>query len=483
MPYLLAGSAVVLLIAVLLARAARLGRAEVSAPTPKEHPEKAKSAARALSKLIAFPTVTGACEGAEWAALRAFLAERYPMFHRVAQRETVGLHSLVYRWASPAPQGEPVLFCGHLDVVPAAGHWEHPPFAGTLKDGFVWGRGALDCKSVVICLLEAAEALIGAGFVPSKDIYFAFGHDEETGGEDGAARIARLFAMRDLKFSLVLDEGRGVQLDLLPLKAPAAYVGVAEKGVMNVTLTARGEPGHASEPHLPTPLSRLGQALARAERCPPSRLTPLVRQSLTETAPQMSFSWRLMIANRHLFGRILLWRLSRQSLSNPLVRTTLTATQIQGGQARNVLPALAEANLNVRLLHGDSAPKIMAYLHGLFVGLQIETEAEILSPPSVVSDTGEDSSFPLLRESIQAAFGTVPVVPSLLPCASDARHYELFSHSVYRFSPFLLIEDETRGIHGLNERVRIASLGTAVAFYEDLISRLAGGLPVHTLDN
>src|SRR5207248_3228818 len=130
--------------------------------------------------------------------LHAHLERSFPRVHATLARETVGGLSLVYIWRGREAALKPVLFMAHLDVVPieeaSAARWTHAPFSGEVADGFIWGRGAMDDKMSALALLEAAEMLLAEGFAPRRTIFFAFGHDEETGGVEGNKRVAALFA-------------------------------------------------------------------------------------------------------------------------------------------------------------------------------------------------------------------------------------------------------------------------------------------------
>src|SRR5690606_40689716 len=135
----------------------------------------------------------------------------------------------------------------HQDVVPVteADAWTHPPFAGTVADGYLWGRGTMDDKGSLIAWLEAVERLLAEGFRPSRTVYLAFGHDEETGGE-GARAIAAHLAEQGVRLEFVLDEGGFVASGLLPsIEGPIALVGTAEKGYLTVELSAEETGGHS----------------------------------------------------------------------------------------------------------------------------------------------------------------------------------------------------------------------------------------------
>jgi carboxypeptidase PM20D1 len=185
---------------------------------------------------------------------------------------------------------------GHLDVVPIVpgteAQWSHPPFAGDIADGHVWGRGTLDDKSSVIAVLEAVEKLAGEGYRPRRTIYLAFGHDEEVGGPEGAAKVVEALAARGVThFAFVADEGGAVGQGLVPgIDKPTALIGVAEKGYLNLRLTVAGEGGHSSTPPAETNVGILSRAVARLEATPfPARLEGAARDMFDYLGPEMSF--------------------------------------------------------------------------------------------------------------------------------------------------------------------------------------------------
>jgi ABC-type Fe3+/spermidine/putrescine transport system ATPase subunit len=150
--------------------------------------------------------------------------QKYALFphlnvHKVCKREIVNKYAPVYKWEGKNNNYKPVLFLGHYDVVPADKSsetlWKEDPFSGIIKDGCIWGRGTLDDKNQVIAIMEAAEHLISNGFIPERDIYFAFGFDEEVGGQKGAKKISELFQERKLQFDFVIDEGGCVIKDVI----------------------------------------------------------------------------------------------------------------------------------------------------------------------------------------------------------------------------------------------------------------------------
>jgi carboxypeptidase PM20D1 len=142
-----------------------------------------------------------------------FLTENFPAFHKTAERWVINPYAIVYRWpcARKGADAGSVLFLAHYDVVPAETEkWSVDPFGAEAKDGFIYSRGSLDMKNILISLMEAAENLSVAGWQPKKDIWFAFGGDEERTGVLGAMETAKWFEERGQRFDWIFDEGTPV---------------------------------------------------------------------------------------------------------------------------------------------------------------------------------------------------------------------------------------------------------------------------------
>ena len=241
MPYwvylLLAG--VVILVAMILGRAIAFRSRRYT--VEPEHGIKidVDRAAKRLSGAVQLPTITASDpEKAERAPFEQFiyyLEQSYPSAHAVLKREIVNNYSLLYRWKGREEGLKPVLFMAHSDVVPVEEgtekDWHYPPFSGALAEGFVWGRGTMDIKNQIICILEAVEYLAAEGFTPARDFYLAFGHDEEVRGNEGAVKLSELLQSRGISFEYILDEGGAVTMGAMPgVNRPIASVGIAEKG-------------------------------------------------------------------------------------------------------------------------------------------------------------------------------------------------------------------------------------------------------------
>lgn len=186
---------------------------------------------------------------------------KYSMVERVNEL------SLLITVQGHDPTLQPYLLAGHLDVVPVVEQfWSVPPFSGQIKDNYIYGRGAVDIKSLVMAILEALEHLLSSGFQPQRSFFVAFGHDEEVLGSDGAGEIAKLLANRGIKaLAFVLDEGLAIIKQAVPgVSKPAAMVGVTEKGFVNVKLEVQLEnAGHSSMPPRETAITILASELSR----------------------------------------------------------------------------------------------------------------------------------------------------------------------------------------------------------------------------
>jgi carboxypeptidase PM20D1 len=446
------------------------------------------AAAGRLARAVRFRTVSSGPEAPpEAAALRhlhAFLAEAFPRTHAALAREVVGEHSLLFTWPGAGDAaGRPILLMAHMDVVPAEegaggeGAWTHPPFAGVVADGFVWGRGTLDDKASVLGILEAVEHLLGEGFAPARTVHLAFGHDEEVGGAEGAGAIAALLARRGVRLAFTLDEGSIIAVDLVPgVDAPVALVGLAEKGRLTVRLVAAGPGGHSSMPPARSAVGRLAEALVRLERDPmPADLRPPASAMFDALAPHMPIALRAAVANRWLLEPLLVRRLEGFAAGNAMVRTTTAPTVLAAGVKENVLPAEATALVDFRLLPGDTVEAVLRHVRAALEGLEVRVEPDhrIAREPSAVSDAGGEG-YRAIAAGVRRVFPDALVAPSLVVAGTDSRHYAAISDDIYRFEPVRLGPGDLARIHGADERIAVEGYADLIRFYVQLLRAAAG---------
>ena len=472
-----------LLAAVLLVRTAML-RSNQLAPQPCQPVALDGDAAVArLSKALQCKTVSyfdGAYfDSAAFLALHQHLSGSFPAVQARLQREVVNGHSLLYTWPGADASLPGVLLMAHVDVVPSDEGdtaWSHPPFSGAVDAGFVWGRGAVDDKGSVMAILEAVECLAASGFAPKRTVYLAFGHDEETGGSEGAARIAALLKDRGVRLEATFDEGLVITEGIVPgMTCPLALIGIAEKGYASLELSVLQKGGHSSQPPSQSSIEILAAALTRVNSKPaPARFDGALRTMFDCAAPEMNLPYRILFGNRWLFRALIAHELAKMPATNAGLRTTVTATMFNAGDKDNVLPASAKAVVNARLLPGDSIEKLVARTRNAIgddrITLTVLPDAHEASPLSDASAP----AFKALAKSVRQVWPEVLVTPALDIAATDSRRYAGLARNQYRFAPFWFKEDELSMIHGVNERIEIRRYLEAVQFYAELIRNAAG---------
>ena len=307
---LLIPAALLVFLAVILIRGAAFK--PKAQPTPDEAPVTVDTdaAVDALATLVRCKTVSYADptleDNAEFEKLIDTLPTLYPHVFATCEFRQLPDRALLFRWKGKS-EGKPAVLMAHYDVVSAEeGAWEKPAFDGVIENGVLWGRGAIDTKVTLNAILFAAEKLIKEGFTPERDIYMAFGGDEEINGH-GVADIVRLFVERKIEPGIVLDEGGAVVEGVFPgVKQPCTLVGIAEKGMLNIEYSALSGGGHSSSPEPHTPIGKLCCACVRVESRPfKFRITPPAKKMFDVLGRHSSFAYRLIFANLWFFSPML----------------------------------------------------------------------------------------------------------------------------------------------------------------------------------
>ncbi|MFL0410012.1 M20/M25/M40 family metallo-hydrolase [Microbacterium paludicola] len=436
-----------------------------------------EGAADRLAQMIRIPTVSAeyAARGATpFEEFVALLAELYPRVHDSLEVERITDLGLLYRWRGRS-DASPVVLMAHYDVVPAdeTDGWTRRPFDGVVADGWVHGRGALDDKGPLLVILEAVEDLLATGFTPARDVYVSFGGNEETFG-DAARAIALTLRERGIVPWLVVDEGGAVVDSPLPfVKGRAAMIGVGEKGVATFRIEAQGDGGHASAPRGTTAIGRIAAAVDRlGPGTFPPRVTTAIARMLETFAGRAKGASRLLLrvlaVAKPLTARVFAGLGGEPAA---LVRTTIAATLLDGGSAANVLPARASATLNVRILPGETVAGTLARIRRRIRDPKVEVEVLEGSDPSPESPV-DGPAFAAVAAAARVAYPDALPAPYLMMQASDARHFHRFSPAVYRFAPLEMSAAQRASIHGVDERVEVASLERGRDFHVALITSL-----------
>ena len=449
--------------------------AAVEIPDTSAYQIDASAAAMRLAEAIRFRTVSLVEETedrAQFTQFHTWLQQRYPAFHAAARREMIGELSLLYTWEGTDAAQPPIILLAHQDVVPVPDdtrqNWQVDPFGGVIRDDAIWGRGSIDDKGSLVALMEAAEYFAAQGRQPTRTIIFAFGHDEELGGDNGAVAMARLLAERNVRAWFVLDEGMAA-LERHPLTGgPAAMIGISERGSGTMRVRAVGQPGHSSMPPRETAVSLVSEAVVRIHDMPIDQGLeggPALGM-MRALAPELSLTNRMAVSNEWLFGPVLRQRMEGNPAARALLGTTVAPTMLEGGSRPNVLPGEASAMINFRIHPRDTAADLLRRARQSVADLEGVTVewAEEPREASPISDV-DSSSYALIAALSGAILPDAPVAPGLVLAGTDSRHYADVAENVYRFQPILLTSEDLEMPHGLNERLSMANFERMIRFY------------------
>ncbi len=408
---------------------------------------------------------------AEFEKFEKLLPALYPNVFATCERIDVKERAILLHWHGKS-KDKPTVLMSHYDVVSVEeSRWSHSPFAGVVEDGILYGRGTLDTKITLAAALHAAEQLIKAGFVPAHDLYFAFSGNEEISG-GGAPAIVDYFEQNGITLGAVYDEGGAVVENVFPgVHVPAAMVGIAEKGMMNIEFSVAASGGHASAPPPITPIGRLSAACCRVENNPhPMKISAPAAKMFDTLARHSNLPLRMIFANLWLFRPVLdlICKKSGGEM-NALVRTTVAYTQMQGSKGMNVLPAKATMLANLRLVQGDTQETVLARMQDKVKDKNVTLRVINGQEPSRISRTDVEA-WERISAAIEDTWKGALVTPYLMVACSDSRHYGRISDRVYRFSAMALSKAERASIHGNDEGIPVSTIEKAVEFYTRLIS-------------
>ncbi len=385
--------------------------------------------------------------------------------------------SILLRWKGQDSSKEPIMFMNHYDVVETHGEWQHEPFSGDIADGKVWGRGTLDTKGGLFCMLQAAEELMKAGFKPQQDIYFETACTEETDGT-GCDAITKHLLKRGIHFSFCIDEGGFILYDPIGgADATFAMIGVAEKAYADVRFIAKSHGGHASTPSKDTPLVRLGKFMAACEKNDlklfPVDMAPEVEEMLKRMGPTMKAPLKQILENTEKTKPLLEKVLPMFSpTAAALLKTTMAFTMASGSDSTNVLPMEAHVIANMRFSHHQGSKAAIDAVTKLAKKYDIEVVVDDLGLESPICSYDTDQ-FRLVEKAVTENFKDVKTAPYIMNAASDSRYMARVCDNCMRFLPFIISDEQVAGIHGIDENVDVSTLPPAVDFYKYLMQNAA----------
>ncbi|ABX43962.1 M20 family peptidase [Lachnoclostridium phytofermentans] len=427
--------------------------------------------AKKLSKMIQCETISNRYDNdiAKFYKLHEVLEELYPSVHKKCEKHEMNGNLLFC--LKGKGNAEPILLMSHQDVVEATGTWEQDPFSGLIKDGVIWGRGTVDTKGSLSCILQAVEELIDSGYEPEGDVYIASSCTEEFSG-DGAPSIVAYLKHRRIKLAMLVDEGGMIiEEPLGGVKGLYAMVGVLEKGYGDIKFTARSNGGHASAPGRNTPLVRLGKFMTKMEKRNPFRkeFNPTVKEMFHRLAPNTGFGLRLVFANLWLFGPLFKRVMRRiNSTGSALLQTTMAFTTAKGSNGLNVLPQEAYVTANMRFIPHQGTEESIELVTKFAKEYDLETEVIHKDYPRPVVDF-KGEAFVKVEKAIEKLFPDVGVVPYVMTVGTDARFFSDICNNCIRFAPLYINKQQFASIHGLNENLNVEVLSKAVDFYKEIV--------------
>ncbi|MDT0621699.1 M20 family peptidase [Croceitalea vernalis] len=423
-----------------------------------------------LSEAIKFETISfsedAIPDSTAFNGFHQFLKKTYPLIHQNLNLEMISEYSLLYTWKGTDASKKPIILMSHQDVVPVdeptLNDWEAGPFEGKITDTHIIGRGTMDDKNTLIAIMESVERLLSESFNPQQTIYLAFGHDEEVGGGKGASKIADYLKAKGVNAAMTIDEGGFLADGMIPgIDKQVAIVNLSEKGFASFRLIVETTGGHSSAPPRENTIGMLAQAIVDLENNQlPYKLVKPIDYQLEYMGAELPFMKKLAFANPWLFKKPILEALN--------AHTTTAPTIIDGGIKNNVIPTVAEATINFRILPGETIESTKQHIIET-VSDKIKVEpVGFLTNPSPVSSI-DSEAFKNLERTIRSTFPDAVVVPGLVGGGTDARYFYEISDDVFRFYPLRINPDNMTGFHGIDEKITKENYKEIIQFTYQLI--------------
>ncbi|MHA1379576.1 MAG: M20/M25/M40 family metallo-hydrolase [Candidatus Helarchaeota archaeon] len=388
-----------------------------------------------------------------------------------------GRGNLITKLKGLDPNAPKLLLLGHMDVVPAnPTEWKVPPFSGELKDNYIWGRGAIDCKNLVTTEVISLIKANREGFKPKGDIIYCAVADEECGGDYGARWVvANLWDK--IKCDFVINEGGGIELPFG--KTPKYLVQIAEKGVYWTKIRVKGVSGHASMPNIgDNALLKLLKVIYRIDNY---KIPTAITEPFKEMIKGLRLPWifeKLITSKRLAKGALSLAKLKFKEVVDivlPLIQMTITPTVIETENKKtNIVPDSCEAIFDCRLLPGQDRNYLYEHIKKA-VGKKMFSELDltpIQSDPGTISPSNT-ILFERISKTIKNIQPGAEVIPFMVAGFTDSMHFRSKGVPAYGFCPIrkgdLEISEWLTLGHGKNERISMDNLLLEAEFFYKLI--------------
>jgi acetylornithine deacetylase/succinyl-diaminopimelate desuccinylase-like protein len=366
----------------------------------------------------------------------------------------------------------PIILLSHTDVVMAdAERWSVPPFSGEIRDGFIYGRGATDMKATAAVHATLMRLLKRSNVPLKRDLILLAVADEEADGT-GAISIVRDHPDLIRGAEFLLNEGDVAYFK--DGKLQQYGVDVMEKAALWLRIKAKGPAGHASIPLADSAVDRLLKALERLRAWQtPIRIPAAVAAGYRALAAQQSdpvLKAAYADLEKAFRDPVLREKLLADSTLNAQVRNTVTITGLQGSDKVNVIPGTAWAQVDVRLLPGETPEGFLTVLRGVLADPALEIE--VLEGSTPTGSSPDTALMDAIRKVAARRDPGVPVIPTMLTSSTDSPKFRAVGITAYGFEPFKLDDGELDRAHGDDERISVENVGFALQFLHDVIMEL-----------
>jgi len=410
-----------------------------------------KRAIEFLQQYLRIRSVNPPADTRETAALIKAELERNGLTPRLYESGPTGQTNLVVRLPGRDASKKPLLLLNHMDVVPVDEKaWKVDPFGAAIRDGQIWGRGALDMKGLGVQQLMALIALHKAGIVPSRDIVMIATADEETSGARGIQwMIANHYD--DIDAEYVLDEGGMGSRDALAANKLVFGISVGDKVPVWLRLRAKGTAGHGSQPIPDNANIILIDAIGKAMTLPAGRPDPVVEEM-----------------RRAIGGEF-----AQNKFTSAIQRNTITLTTLAAGIGSpvkvNVIPSTSEASLDCRVLPGVNTDEFISELKARINDPRVTVEIINVSPDPGVSST-TTPLYAAMRQTILKHHPDAVVIPMIVPFGTDSAYLHKRGVIKYGFTPMILDTDTAATMHSDQERIPVTEFLKGIHIFYDLLS-------------
>ncbi len=437
-----------------------------------ENSEKFYGIEKCLSEMVKIPTVSDPSHKNQYkiSEYKDFLKKTFAVLFQKAEITEIG-EAMILRLKSENKEEMPVLFIGHMDVVPAeeGGRWEHGPFSGAIDRNCVWGRGSQDMKGPHCALLSALNILLKEEKKFRQDVFLYFSCDEETGGKT-TEQAVQWFKEKKIFFKGIFDEGGTICENFMGLiEGKAAMIGIGEKGSLVYKFTAKGEGGHAANPPKEGALFNMIELIQYMNR------TKIFKKGLTNGSQLMlkkiaqlnpEKKEELLSILKYPGDYSKLYALTGEA--DNLLGATIAFTKINGGTAFNVIPKEIEVIANVRVSAIQKEKEVTEILKR--IGEKFNIQCELIEESDGSDETDTNSwAYQSITSAVHKVYKDIPTVPFVLGGGTDSKHFQELTRETIRFSPMYASPEQGRGVHGENEYASIQALADAACCYYTFI--------------